>query len=88
MNLDNALKLAKMHFNKKEYIQFILPILDAVNNDNKLLLNQKVSTLLRGTIDSSLATLTEKAEEINSVPYVSLELVTEILNQELSVYSI
>jgi hypothetical protein len=87
MTVEQSLYNAKQHFNKREYIQFILPILDAVNDEGKRVLNQKVRTLLRATIDSSMITLTEKAEEINTVPYVSLETVEEVLNQELFIYT-
>lgn len=87
-NLENALKLAQQYFNKKEYVQFILPIKDAIEGEHRKLFNQKVSSSLKNAIESSITTLTEKAEEIAEVPYVKLEDVVETLKKELSIYSI
>lgn len=86
INVDNAIKLAQKNFNKRQYEQFILPIIQSI--EDKFNKEEKIKNKLiwNNIYTSLMATINTKAESINDENYISIKELDSLLQQEINLY--
>jgi hypothetical protein len=88
LSVERTLKDAKIYFNRREFEQFILPLVKALEEQCGLQTREKVRGILNNIITSSMTYLKANTESIDDKEYVELSTIEETINKELQNYSI
>jgi len=84
--VDQRIKEATKYFNKREYEQFILPIIKAMEVSESNTRLQEVTATVRNILTSALSKLRSHIEIVGDEDFVKYEDVDRFINQEIQVY--
>ena len=82
---NDYIRQIKSHFSKRDFIQFIQPLILSMEKEHAQMINSKVTKTIDNIILSSVTTLQEKSCSINNLDYVLLEDVKDVIMKERSI---
>lgn len=87
-NIEGLIKEAQRHFNRREFQQFINPLIQSLQQNNRIQEREKINSTISNIIASSMASLKNSTETIEDRQYVDIEDVESILLREMKNYTI
>lgn len=84
--VEQQLETIKNFLNKRQYEQYIIPLLSTLDKKYNAQFNANVNHRLSNIIISTLNSLENKSVDIQGEQYVKLEDVKDVLNNELNTY--
>lgn len=88
VTIETATKDIQRNFSRREYEQFIVPLIRAYEEKQKVGQSAKVSSTIDNIITSSLTRAKEGVVIIEQEEYIKLESIEEILNTEKRNYTL
>jgi len=85
--IDKRLKELQTVVNARHYKQYVLPLVEAVEESYKTVEKIKIQQSIMNIIASTITQLAPRSVEIEGKSYVELDVMTEILQKELQVYT-
>jgi hypothetical protein len=85
--IDKHLKDVQTIVNARHYKQYILPLVEAVEESHKKVEIIKIQKSIVNIIASTINQLAPRSVEIDGKTYVELDVMTEILQKELQIYT-
>lgn len=87
-SIDSCTQDCKSHFNRREYEQFIKPLIASMEDAHRQILNREINKRLNNIIDSTMIQAKEQANSFNEEGsnYIELSTLEEIIQKELNIY--
>lgn len=85
--VDKKLKDVQTIVNARHYKQYILPLVQTIEETNQKVEIIKIKKSIENIITSSLSQLENQVEIINGEQYIKLECVNDVIKKELQIYT-
>lgn len=84
-SVESCIRDTKIYFKKREYEQFIHPLVMAYEEQHRKMVNQEVNRRLTSLTDSLKVSILENKESINNEDIISISKLEELLQKELRI---
>lgn len=86
-SVESLIKRAKCYFNRKEYEQFIHPLINTLEEMNRHTIKQEILNKVANIFISSMSKIKDGVETIENEEYVKLSVVEDAIKSEIQTYS-